>query len=123
MSLDIDPAVFGRPNGGENQARRIILTPADDIKSRRVKWLWQDRLAVGILGLLAGREGLGKSSFGYWLAARISRGQLPGEYHNQPRAVLICAAEDSWEQTIKPRLIAAGADLSVFTALQSKTWT
>jgi hypothetical protein len=29
----------------------------------------------------------------------------------QPRNVIVCAREDSWEKTIVPRLIAAGADL------------
>ena len=29
-----------------------------------------------------------------------------------PRAVLVCATEDSWEHTIVPRLIAADADLT-----------
>jgi hypothetical protein len=76
-----------------------------------VTWLWDARLALGILALLAGREGLGKSSFGYWLAARVTRGELPGEHHGRPRAVLISATEDSWEHTVVPRLIAAGADL------------
>ena len=93
-------------------ARRLVLTPASAIRTRRVTWLWDARLALGIFALLAGREGLGKSSFAYWLAACITRGQFCGEHHGQPRAVLVSATEDSWEHTIVPRLIAAGADLT-----------
>jgi hypothetical protein len=95
-----------------NPPRRIILTAAADITVRPVRWCWDGRLALGTLGLLAGPEGLGKSTLAYWAAARITRGQLPGEYHGQPRAVLVCATEDSWEHTIVPRLMAADADLS-----------
>ena len=49
--------------------RRVVLTSAADIEPRPVFWLWDGRLALGTLGLLAGREGLGKSTLGYWLAA------------------------------------------------------
>jgi hypothetical protein len=97
---------------GHRASRRLTLTAAAAIKPRRVRWLWDQRLALGTLSLLAGREGLGKSTAAYWLAARITRGELPGEYQGQPRGVLICATEDSWEHTIVPRLIAARADLN-----------
>jgi hypothetical protein len=92
--------------------RQLILTPAADIKPRPVFWLWEGRLALGTLGLLAGRQGLGKSTLAYWLAARITRGELPGVFIGHPRGVLVCATEDSWAHTIVPRLIAAGADLA-----------
>lgn len=95
----------------ESGVRHVVLTPASKIKPRPVFWLWDGRLALGTLGLLAGREGLGKSTLAYWLAARITRGDLQGEFIGQPRGVLVCATEDSWEHTIVPRLMAAGADL------------
>ena len=91
--------------------RRVTLTPASAIKPRPVKWLWHHRIALGTLALLGGREGIGKSILTYQLSADITRGQLPGVHHGTPRAVLICATEDSWSHTIVPRLMAAGADL------------
>ncbi|WP_051427165.1 AAA family ATPase [Arthrobacter sp. H20] len=91
--------------------REVILTPAAEIKPLPVFWLWEGRLALGTLGLLAGRQGLGKSTLAYWLAARITRGDLPGQFAGTPKSVLVCATEDSWEHTIVPRLIASGADL------------
>lgn len=96
----------------QDARRRVVLTPAAEIRPKRVRWLWEGRLALGTLALLAGREGLGKSTLGYWLAAGITRGDLPGEHAAQPRAVLVCATEDSWAHTIVPRLIAADADLA-----------
>jgi AAA domain len=92
--------------------RHVVLTGADTIKPRPVFWLWKGRLALGTLGLLAGREGVGKSTLGYWIAARITQGDLCGCFQGTPKAVLVCATEDSWEHTIVPRLMAAGADLS-----------
>jgi len=105
------PATGGADPFAAAGHRRVVLTPASSIKPRRVKWLWHRRLALGTLGLLAGREDLGKSTLGYWLTGAITRGTLPGEYNGSPRAVLVCATEDSWEHTIVPRLIAADADL------------
>lgn len=92
-------------------SRRVVLTSAASIKPRRVRWLWHGRVALGTLSLLAGPEGLGKSTLAYWLAGSITRGTLPGEFDGVPRGVLIAASEDSWAHTIVPRLIAAGADL------------
>jgi hypothetical protein len=97
----------------DESKRSVVITSASKIKPARVRWLWQDRLAVGTLALLAGREGVGKSILAYWLVAAITRGVLPGEHLGQPKTVLVAASEDSWEHTIVPRLIAAGADLDL----------
>ena len=94
-----------------HQVRQVILTPASSIRVRPVHWLWHERVAVGTLCLLAGREGIGKSTLAYTLAADITRGRLAGRYSGQPKAVIVAATEDSWEHTIAPRLMAAGADL------------
>ena len=97
-------------------SRRLEVTWANWIEPEPVDWAWQDagqgRIPAGALCIAAGREGTGKSSFGIWLAARISRGTLPGIFYSQPRNVFYVAVEDSWAHTLVPRLIAAGADLS-----------
>ncbi len=92
---------------------RIRLTPASRFKIRPVRWLWQDRMPLGELTLIPGREGVGKSTFLAWLAAAITNGNLPGRFHGQPRAVLYAATEDSWSYTIAPRMLAAGANLEL----------
>jgi hypothetical protein len=92
--------------------RRIVLTCAAEIEPLPTVWTWDGRLPVGALGLIAGPEGTGKSTVAYWIAARITKGELPGIHLSQPRDVLIAATEDSWARTIVPRLIAAGADLN-----------
>lgn len=113
MSAEVWTEIPPEPPGwyDEPATRQLRLAPASSIRLRPVRWLWADRLALGTLALLAGREGLGKSTVAYWLAARITRGELAGESHGRPRAVIVAATEDSWEHTIGPRLVAAGADL------------
>ncbi|WP_347756817.1 AAA family ATPase [Agrococcus sp. ProA11] len=103
------------------RARTLQLTPASAIRPRPVVWLWDGRLALGTLALLAGREGIGKSTTAYWIAARVTRGELPGESLGKPRGVLIAATEDSWEHTIVPRLIAAKADLDRVFRVEVRT--
>ncbi|MEU8676799.1 AAA family ATPase [Streptomyces sp. NPDC048560] len=101
----------------EQPGRKLRLTRASDIEPEPVEWAWLDagegRVPAGALSIAAGREGTGKSSFGMWMAAQITRGLLPGTYSGRPRAVFYVAVEDSWKQTIVPRLIGAGADLDL----------
>jgi hypothetical protein len=91
---------------------RLRLTSADQFKVKRVRWVWAGRAAVGEITIIAGREGIGKSTFISDLAARLTTGRLEGEYEGQPKAVIYIASEDSWNHTICPRMIVAGADMS-----------
>jgi hypothetical protein len=108
--------------GRAQPARRLLLTPASEIKAEPVIWGWEDgesngRIPAGSLGLAAGREGTGKSSYAVWLAAQVTTGSLPGSLAGEPRSVIYVAVEDSWKFTIVPRLMAVSADLSrVFRA-------
>jgi AAA domain-containing protein len=92
--------------------RKLKLTWANTIEQKPVHWMWDGRIALGTLALLAGREGIGKSTLAYTLVAQITRGTLPGEYFGNPRTVIIVATEDDWSFTIVPRLNAANADLT-----------
>jgi energy-coupling factor transporter ATP-binding protein EcfA2 len=91
--------------------RKLKLTPASSITPKPVHWLWEGRIAEGTLALLAGREGIGKSTLAYTLVADITKGKLEGAHNGVPRSVIIVATEDSWEFTIVPRLMAAKANL------------
>ncbi len=93
--------------------RRLQLTAASAIKPRPVRWLWDAKVALGTLCLLAGREGVGKSTASATLAAQVTRGTLPGVYFGKPKSVFVVASEDSWAHTIVPRLMAAEADLDL----------
>lgn len=86
------------------------VTDFSQIKSRKIRWLWRDRIAQGKVTALAGRPKIGKGLLYSHLAAAVSRGELDGDL-NQPGHVLIVTTEDAPGDTLKPRLQAAGADL------------
>jgi hypothetical protein len=113
--------VIGQDYTDDVPVRRLVAVPASSIRLRGTTWAWdtrapgqrraEGRIPAGAVTLGAGRPGIAKSQFLVWLAARITRGELAGCWHGTPRATVLAAAEDSWERTIAPRLVAAGADL------------
>jgi hypothetical protein len=86
---------------------------AASVEARRLAWLWTDRIPLGAVTILAGDGGLGKSLLTCELAAQLSRGGIAGDLIGKPAPTLILSAEDDAETTIKPRLMAAGADLGL----------
>jgi len=121
-----EPDAFGDPGTDEPGEPAVAplavqagpgmrFTWASSLAQRASRWLWEEDghqwVPLGGLVLLGGREGVGKSTLAFWLAAQITRGTLAGDYFGIPRSVVIAATEDAWEQTIQPRLLAAGADL------------
>ncbi len=92
------------------RGRRLSVRRASEITACEVTWLWDQRLPLGKLCVLAGPAGQGKSLFTADLAARVSQGELDGHLLGHPAAVVLITGEDDPEDTITPRLIAAGAD-------------
>jgi hypothetical protein len=89
------------------------------VQPERVEWLWPGRIPLGKLTLLDGDPGLGKSVLTMDLAARVSAGlSMPdGAPSAGAAGVVLLSAEDGLADTIAPRLLAAGADLSRILAL------
>jgi len=91
--------------------RRLVVTPASQVKLKRVRWLMTRWLVLSGLNLLAGREGLGKSTLAVHIGAQLTTGALEGELRGTPANVLYVATEDDPGYTIAPRFKAAGADM------------
>lgn len=91
--------------------RKVIAAPVAGMPMRRRTWLWSDRVPLGEITIWAGHAGIGKSQAAVWLASQVTRGTLPGELEGTPTSVLYFGSEDSWEFTLGPRFMAAGADL------------
>jgi hypothetical protein len=109
------------PPGEEPSTRKIVLSPASEMTMKRIHWVWGEEgggyLPLGGISLLAGREGIGKSTISYDVIAKVTLGTMPGEFFDTPKGVIIYATEDEWEPVILPRLVAAGADVKrVFKA-------
>lgn len=90
--------------------RHLKIFKLSQVRRAAVRWLWMEKVPNGALTLLVGREGIGKSTVAYQLAADVTRGILAGHSFGTPRSVVVVATEDSWAHTIGPRLDAAGAD-------------
>lgn len=105
----------------EQPTRRLILTPASQIRIRKVRWLMDKWVLLAGMTLLAGREGLGKSTIAVYIAALLTVGKLDGERYGTPGNVLYVATEDDPGYTVAPRFLAAGADMDRVFFLTVKT--
>ncbi len=92
--------------------RNLTLIPGSNISEQPITWLWQDYLPSGKLTLLAGAGGTGKSTIAFSFAATVTAAATwpDGNRYQQPGNVLIWSSEDDPADTIKPRLMAMGAD-------------
>jgi hypothetical protein len=84
------------------------------VESKVISWLWSGRIPLGMLSLLAGSAGQGKSTLALAIAARLSRGEplLDSSGDVLDCDSIILAAEDPIAQAVRPRAEANGADLA-----------
>jgi putative DNA primase/helicase len=108
------PDVLAARAKSASTARRVQVRCAASIKPAPINWLWPGWLPSGKLTILAGNAGAGKTTLALGLAAALTAGDRwpDGVQCRQRRNVLIWSGEDAAEDTIVPRLIAAGADIA-----------
>ncbi len=87
------------------------IVPIGSLEAKAPRWLWDAYLLRGGINLIVGAKGVGKTSFVCWLAARASMGEEG--FGGRPLRVLIDSQEDDPEVVLRPRIEAAGADLSL----------
>src|SRR5689334_14990742 len=88
--------------GGMDSLRAQRLS---DIPVRSVQWLIPGLVPLGAITLLVGEPGHGKSLLTAHWAAEVTTGATPGH-------AIFAAGEDSVSAVLRPRLEAAGADVS-----------
>lgn len=88
-------------------SRTIKYTRAADVRTETIDWLVDCWIPKASVTLLAGREGIGKSTIAVDWAAQATTGRLTGT----PMNVGYVVTEDSRAHTVVPRLKAAGANL------------
>lgn len=93
--------------------RSYVGRRVSDVASKPVKWLWEDRIARGKVTLIGGPPKRGKSQLTCALAAPITTGGMFPDGSDAPfGSVAFITCEDDLADTIRPRLEAAGADVS-----------
>jgi hypothetical protein len=100
------PGVTRHPSG-------LTIRNADITRARPFRCVWDRRILAQYLNLLIGEEGIGKGNLVAWLAARLTRGELLGDFYGTPRPVAFIGDEDDWDRVWVPRLKAAGANLKL----------
>ncbi|MQB02102.1 MAG: AAA family ATPase, partial [Actinobacteria bacterium] len=95
------------PNG---VASFVVL---ESVEEREISFYWKGRIPNGMVTLVAGDGGVGKSTAVQDLGARMTQGKgAPGEVKlDRPRGVVILSGEESTAAVIRPRMRLAGAEL------------
>lgn len=87
------------------------FTNASDLQPKSVRWMCEDMIQRNTLTILAGEAGVGKTTIIANIAATVSTG---GNWQDgspcTKHSVLIINTEDDFQETILPKLIAAGAN-------------
>jgi hypothetical protein len=109
------------PAGGDAEDAYAAATDAelgiiggDEVEPENPEWLWEHRFFANKINLVAGGGGDGKTTLLLTVAAVKTRGGAfpDGSPSGAPGTALVLAAEDGPADTLLPRLIAAGADVS-----------
>jgi hypothetical protein len=88
--------------------RAFKLTKLSEVQARPIRWLLPGRIPYGAVTVLAGRPGEGKSQFTIAAASALSQ---------TGTASIIVGAEDGLADMVRPRAMAADADLDLIQAL------
>ena len=90
----------------------VKIIRMSDVELTPVEWLWKPYLPFGKLSVLQGNPGEGKTYFAMHLAAACTNGKLlPNMERMEPFNVIYQTVLCGLGDTVKPRLIEAGADL------------
>lgn len=112
---DGDAAV--RPSVPRVAPKKLRTICLRDVESVPMRWLWYPYIPAGKLTIIEGDPGIGKSWISCAIAKAVAGGEaLPGQEGRPlapPQKVLLCSAEDNPGDTIKPRLVAMGANLDL----------
>ncbi len=91
------------------------------IQPKEISWMWPNWIPFGKITLLVGDSGLGKTTLAVDIAARLTSGRsmpLSDAKHIEGN-VLFQSQEDDLADTLLPRCISAGADLSKIESIEA----
>lgn len=91
----------------------LNIKKASNYDESRIHWIWEKFLVRGKFHILGGQPGTAKTTIALDIAAKITNGEpFPdGAQIDKIGSVIIWSDEDSISDVLKPRLIAANANL------------
>jgi RecA-family ATPase len=97
----------------DDQRNQAPVTFLSEVESQQVDWLLPRRIPLGKITILDGDPGMGKSLLSIFIAACLTTGHpMPDGAPGKQGKVILIAPEDAAEDTIKPRVEAAGGEPS-----------
>ncbi|MFZ0273956.1 MAG: AAA family ATPase [Acidobacteriaceae bacterium] len=114
------PARYPNPKS-EPEVKPVLkpdLVCLADVEARAVDWLWEPLIPKGMLSMLSGDPGAGKSFIALALAADLSHGKLRDGRTVGPASTLYLSAENPIAQSIRPRFDELGGDAAHFHVLK-----
>lgn len=97
----------------DEKISRVEFLCAADVTPEPISWLWPGWLAAGKVHVLGGAPGTGKTTISMGLAATVTiGGRWPDGTRSPAGNVVIWSGEDDPADTLIPRLVLSGADLS-----------
>ena len=109
----------GTKTDAPDTVARADIIRLDEVEAKPIDWLWPNWLPRGMLTLLGGYAGDGKSTLTMSLAAALSTGSTLPDGHTAPHTnTLLLAAEDDLAHVVKPRLQAHDADMTRLSFLR-----
>jgi hypothetical protein len=107
----------------DRSSRRPELLNLSVVESKEVPWLWQPYLPKGMLAMLSGDPGAGKTFIALAVAAALTTGRQP--HSSEPCAPVVClylSVENSPEHVIRPRFDLLEGDPTRFFILRGSVW-
>jgi putative DNA primase/helicase len=100
----------------------FALIPLSTLPQQEISWCWPNRIPRGMVTVLAGYQKSGKSMVACSIAATITcGGKFPGSKREAKRGhVVMINNEDHPQQVLRPRIAAAGGDLSRLHIMQGQ---
>lgn len=107
----------------ESAIIRPDLVRLSTVEPRDVNWLWNPFLPLGMLSMISGDPGSGKSYIAQNIAAEGSRGRLRDGRIDAPFSTLYLTVENPEHEVMRPRFDLLGGDPSKFYLLKGTSMT